>query len=95
MGALLCAVTNIMIFVAGSMSLKMKEACTTAVQVKIKSKVEFAYAKRGNKQLRVYNSNNDNGDSNSCQPGLGAFGASLSSPGRPILSDLIGAEMDR
>ena len=29
---------------------------------------------------------------NMCQPGLGACGASLSLPGRLILSDLIGAE---
>ena len=32
-----------------------------------------------------------NKNKNACQPGLGACGASLSSPGRFILSDLIGA----
>ena len=36
--------------------------------------------------------NNDNGNNqNAFQPGLGACGASLSSPGRLVLSNLIGA----
>ena len=33
----------------------------------------------------------DNKSQNTCQPGLGAWGASLSSPGRHVRSDLIGA----
>ena len=34
---------------------------------------------------------NHNNNNNACQPGLGACGASLSSPGSLVLSDLIGA----
>ena len=36
--------------------------------------------------VQINNNNND-----ACQPGLGACGASLSSPGRLVLNDLIGA----
>ena len=36
--------------------------------------------------------NNNKSIHNAFQPGLGACGASLSSPGRLVLSDLIGAE---
>ena len=39
--------------------------------------------------ITMINKNNNN-NSNMCQPGLGAYGASLSSPGRLVLRDMIG-----
>ena len=45
---------------------------------------------RNNTNINI-NSNNNINNENAFQPGLGAWGASLSSPGRLALSDLIGA----
>ena len=47
------------------------------------------------KNTRIQSCVSYNDDYNVCQPGLGACGASLTSPGRLVLSNLIEAETDR
>ena len=76
----------------------MGYSCTASLSSSLLTlKAQSATDQVGQSDLRLYflprlTKKDDIVDQNACQPGLSACGASLSLPGKLVLSDLIGAD---